>query len=509
MCIFAMLGATARAEVVLSDLFADHMIFQRGAPIRIWGKADAGEKISVAFHGATADGVTASDGTWSVTLPAQAAGGPYTVEIQGTNRLTLQDILVGDVWIASGQSNMDMHLYPQEPWTHGVIDYRNEITAANHPNLRFFTTITEASVKKKDAIHGVWEVCTPQSVANFSAVAYYFAQKVLGETGIPEGVILSAVGSTSVTSWLSPDVARQFTDGPQNLEAAAQKWTEAGPQATSYEAGLPTYYARWKAEHLIPGRTPGNGGPYKGFLFQTSGLYNAMIAPLTAFPVKGFIWYQGESDATNYAAYPEKMKALINSWRMAWGEPDAPFYFVQIACCDTGKHMEAAKATVFSDNWAQERLAQEAVLEIPHTGMAVSADQGDHTTPHYANKKPVGERLALIALNKDYGQNVVYQGPQLDGISSKGNQVTLHFQVGDGALISKTGNILAGFELAGSDSVFHSAIAKIDGSTVVVSSPDVSFPAFVRYGWGSFPKMSLFNRSTLPAPSFLRKIDQQ
>jgi sialate O-acetylesterase len=508
--LYSVLPRYGRADVTVPDLFADHMVFQRGVPIRIWGKAAPGEKVKVTFEKACIESTAATSGDWDVSLPAHAAGGPYKVQIAGKNSISLVDVLVGDVWLASGQSNMDMRLYPQEPWTHGVLNYRDEIAHANYPHIRFFSVIMEAASKPKETVHGVWEECVPDKAANFAAVAYYFSRKINTETGVPIGMLVSAVGATGINCWMDVDVAGKLESNSRALEIRDQKLAAAAPAIESYEKEqLPAYYSQWKKKRSIPGRMTARPDLYKGFIFSVGGCYNAMIAPLTRFPLTGFIWYQGESNAQYPTPYAENQKTLITSWRKAWRHPSAPFYFVQLAANDPVErfNMEPSKATALSDNYGYMRLAQEATLDLPDTGMAVATDQGDRKMVHYGAKKPVGERLALIALNRVYKKKVEYQGPVLQKWSLTEKEIVLYFKTRDGRLVSKSGDNLSGFELAGSDKVFYPATAQIEANTVRVTNPGVNSPVSIRYGWGCFPTLSLYNSADLPAPPFLRQIN--
>lgn len=457
------LGVTAHGAVSVSDLFADHMVLQRGVPLRLWGHADATENVMVTLNGQTATTSADTDGNWKVELPAQKSGGPYTLEITGKNKLELTDVLIGDVWVASGQSNMGMLLYPTPPWTHGVTDYQAEIAAANHPTLRFFKTFNEAAESPKAEIHGVWQTCTPEHAANFSAVAYYFGQSLNTKLNQPIGIIVSAVGSTSIVSWLDQERAMHLPSGPKGLAHAAEKRQAAGAKMNQYrQSELPAYYARSRTDLATSGKLTPHPEPYKGYLFQPSGCYNAMIAPLTRLPITGFIWYQGEGDNTWAAGYTQAFEALIQSWRAAWQESEAPFLFVQISAYDayaSNKKLDPSKPlpAAIADNWPKQRLAQSAALELPRTGMAVSCDFGDHITPHYPDKKPVGERLARLALHLLYGQAIEYHGPIAGKITAQDHALVVPFETGGGQLQGKGAAGLAGFELAGADKIFHPA----------------------------------------------------
>jgi len=297
-----------------------------------------------------------------------------------------------EVWVASGQSNMGMVLYPTPPWTHGVTDWQTEIAAANPPTLRYFKTFIEASETPKAEIHGMWETCTPENAANFSAVAYYFGESLNRKLRVPVGLVGSAVGATSIVSWFDQEHAAQMPSGANGLATAAVRRKEAGPKMQAYRAALPRYYQAAREDRATPGKLTAHPEPYKGYTFQPAGCYNAMIAPLIGLPISGIIWYQSESDNTRAAEYTRDFESLIESWRAAWHQPDAPFLFVQIAAHDAfapNKKLAPSKPlpAQIIDNWPKQRLAQAAALELPRTGMAVSCDFGDHTTPRYPDKR--------------------------------------------------------------------------------------------------------------------------
>jgi len=386
------LCGVARADVSLSDLFADHMVVQADQPIAIWGHATPGEEVSVSLNAQTAKATTSADGKWSAVLPAQKAGGPHVVEITGHNKIVLNDVLVGEVWLASGQSNMSMRVYPTPPWTLGVVDYEKVIAEANHPTIRFFTVYDEASDNPKEEIHGSWQVCNPETAANFSAVAYFFAERLQGDLKTPVGMIVSAVGATSIIQWLAPNAAAEFPGGQRGLDLVAKRRAAATAALKDYEGKLPAYYAGSRKDQAVPGRLTPHLEPYKGHFAQPGGLYNAMIAPLTGFRIKGFLWWQGEGDNSWAAGYTKALKTLIESWRASWKEPDAPFLLVQ-----SGAHVpyppkpsdpSQPDATSSADNWPKLRLAQAAVADlVSHSAVAISCDLG-HPNVHFPNKSP-------------------------------------------------------------------------------------------------------------------------
>lgn len=503
--------ASGRADVSLSDLFADHMVLQADRPISIWGRAAAGEEVSVSLNGQTARAAAAADGKWAVSLPAQKAGGPYEIEITGRNQIVLHDVLIGEVWVASGQSNMNMRVYPTPPWTLGVVDYERVIAAANHPEIRVFTVFDEASDRPKEEIHGRWEVCTPRTVGNFSAVAYFFAERLQGDLKIPVGMIVSAVGATSIIQWLAPGDATEFPGAQRGAELYAKRKAAATDKLAEYEQKLASYYDENRKDRDIPGKLTPHIEPFKGHFGQPGGLYNAMIAPLTAFPIQGFLWSQGESDSAWAAEYRKALQTLITSWRTAWKEPEAPFLIVQAGARVPfpPKPTETTEPAPVSpvDNRAKLRLAQAAVESlVPKSAVIVSCDLG-HPNVHFPDKKPVGNRLALAALKITYGREVEdYRGPIATKASAVNNTLEVEFESPNGRLLSHSGGTLSAFEIAGADGKFWPANAKISGDKVVLSSGFVKSPTQVRYGLSSYPFMSLFDAKGIPARPFVRDV---
>ncbi|MDE1160703.1 MAG: sialate O-acetylesterase [Acidobacteriaceae bacterium] len=458
------------------------------------------QQVSATFDGTTVTAAISSSGAWEVRFPVHDAGGPYVLDVSsGADHLHLQDLMVGDVWLASGQSNMHFTMRPFAPWTEGVLDYEREIAAANNPNVRFFTVPIEASFPEKTEEKGYWQVASPETACNFSAVAYYFAQKVQQQTGVPIGILSAAVGSTSVNSWIAP--SRSDPAKLQHDEAVRHQHV-AG--MATYEASLPAYYAaaREALSSCTGAPVAPHHDPFPNFIFETAGAYNAMIAPLRSFPIKGVIWYQGEADARYSETYADKFRNLVESWRANWHNPDLPFYFVQLANRDF-RAAEIMHHDFREGNFSLLRYQQFNDLSISHTGLAVATDVGDPGLIHPRNKKPVGERLALQALRKTYGLPVIADGPIFQSITVDGDKLVVHFATNGSPLVNRTGSSEpAGFEVAGSDGYFVPALAKLQGDTVVLSSPAVPQPKHARYAWGDDPRLSIYNEAGLPAPSF-------
>jgi len=505
--------STALADVHLSPLFSDGAVLQRGRQIPIWGIADPGESVTVRMNGKQATGTTDGSGRWSAKLPAQEAGGPFDLTVQGKNTVVLHDIVVGEVWVASGQSNMQFPLMTLEP-AHPVYgpQAREVIAAANDPLLRMFTVGRHVSPDKpadaNDLPAGKWQTTTPENAGKFSAVAYYFAAELRKTLNVPVGIIHSSVGGTPAEAWTSQPVMASNPD----FKTSVEKWDkliETFPDAMKIyeEKTLP----EWKAA-VEKAKSEGRPPPKKiyppqgpGHFARPSTLFNGMIAPLIPYGIQGVIWYQGEANSggnllsCSPRTYRTLFPALIKDWRTRWGQGDFSFLFVQLA------NIRAPQTTPVEKGTENIREAQMMALSVPNTGMATAIDLADKENPvniHPHNKREVGRRLSLIALANVYDQNLPsYSGPVFSGFKVEGNQVRLSFTHADGGLVA-AGDKLEGFAISGKDGKFVWGNAKIDGKTVVVSSDQVGAPANVRYGWASNPIGNLRNGAELPAPPF-------
>ena len=496
----------ASATITLSDLFADHMVLQRDAAVKVWGDGDPGGRIAVEVDRAPpvrGETTVGGDGHWSVQLPPMPAGGPYVVRVtDGSNTVVLHDVLVGDVWVAAGQSNMAFRMAPQLPWTLGVLDYPKELAAATEERVRFYTAVNESYLKPEPASHGLWEPCTPATARDFSAVAYYFARRVSTDADVPVGVLVTAVGSTSIKSWMDAD-ALAAVEGRGELDTSAAKLAAAGGDE-AYRRSMVGYRAGVRRSLPVDGPPPPFKEPYPGHQFQPTGFYNGMVAPLQRFPVKGVIWYQGESDATHAGQYPALFAHLVEQWRRQWGEPDLPVYFVQLPNFDPAGEKVKGRAPEQADRlrgtWAAMREAQADCLRVPHTGMAVTIDVGSPDLIHPRDKRPVGDRLALLALAKTYAQPVIATAASLESATADGERLILKF---DGP-IKQTFAPMRGFEVAGADGAYHPATASEDGTGggLVLTSPDVPAPTAARYAWSDVPAVSLFSPGGLPFAPF-------
>jgi sialate O-acetylesterase len=479
----------AYANAVLSPLFADHMVLQRGAPIHIWGKAAPAETISVTFRNDTR-AVSADDiGLWSVYLPPAPAGGPFELTVKGNNTTVLRDVMVGDVWLDSGQSNMEFALKD-------VLNGTAEVAAADHPMIRLMRVTRKASsFPEGDADVRPWEVCSPRTAEGFSAVAYFFARELEGRLAIPIGLIDASWGGTPVEAWMS---LRALSSSAQFMPAFAQ-WSRMNENYTARMLQREKRVRDWQ-EAVARAKAEGKASPPPlpwernlGNSWMPAGLYNAMISPLTPYPIAGVIWYQGESNASPERAplYASMFQTMIRDWRSAWAVGDFPFLFVQLANFKTDS----------MEKWPEVREAQLQTLGITRTAMAVTVDIGDPIDIHPRNKQEVGRRLALAARAIVYGEQIEHSGPLYRTAAPEGSVMRLWFDHATSGLEAKGGR-LKGFEIAGVDRKFMPADARIENATVVVFSALIPEPVYVRYGWADNPECNLCNKEGLPASPF-------
>ncbi len=454
-------------------LFTDGMVLQRDLAVPIWGTADTGEKVTIEFNGQTVS-TTAADGKWIVRLKPVKAGGPFTLKI---NDLTLKNVLVGDVWICSGQSNMQWSVKQST-------DADAEIAKANFPMIRLFSVPrTEINAPQTD-IKSSWQECTSANIAEFSAVGYFFGRDLQKNLNVPIGLIDNAVGGSPAESWMQTELL--------NADEEYKQFHAAYPQALErHKQALEKHKAaveKAKAEGTKPPNAPGP-------LWMPSGLYNGMLAPLVPYAIKGAIWYQGESNAGRAWQYRRLFPTMIRNWRERWGQGDFPFLFVQLAAW-------GPNGTKLGDSdWAELREAQTMTLSLPNTGMASAIDVGTYDDIHPKNKLPVGARLALAARSVAYTQKLVFAGPMYAGMKANGDKITLKFNHTGGGLEAKGGE-LKGFLIAGEDKVWREAKAEIKGKQVIVSSAEVPKPVAVRYAWAKYPTVNFYNKEGLPANPF-------
>jgi sialate O-acetylesterase len=486
-------GSTAlQAAVALASPFTDHAVLQRDQPIPVWGTADAGEQVTVTFNGQTRSVAAGADGRWLVRLDAHPAGGPFEMTVSGTNTIRLSDILVGEVWICSGQSNME--------WTvKNSRDPEQEIAAADFPLIRHFKVEKRTFDTPQTRCNGAWTVCSPATAADYTAVGYYFARKLHQELKVPIGLLNTSWGGTPAEAWTSAPALR----GHAAFAGVFAAWDK---QAENYPAALEKHQqalAKWEAD-AAAAKAAGKPAPQKPrgpqdpktSPHKPAVLYNGMVAPLVPYAVKGAIWYQGESNAGRAGQYHDLLSLMIADWRRSFGQGDFPFYIVQLA------NFMARKPEPGESNWAALREAQYlTTTTVKNTGLATIIDIGEEKDIHPKNKQDVGLRLALNALARDYGKQVVYSGPVFKDMTIDGATAVLTFDHLGGGLVAK-GDKLTGFTIAGEDKKFVWADARIVGDTVVVSAASVAKPVAVRYAWADNPECNLYNKADLPAVPF-------
>ncbi|XHR31250.1 MAG: sialate O-acetylesterase [Chthoniobacteraceae bacterium] len=501
---FSLLAAcAAQAELKLPALFGDHMVLQSGQPVACWGWANPGEKIRVAFTDpagkqlAQAQAVAANgEGRWSLQLPPlpQGSVGKLTIQTDHGETKTIDDVLPGEVWLASGQSNMTRKV--------GTADFPKEVAvlarteaAEARGSIRFFTVVQGGADAPRNETPGKWVVVTPETVVNCSAVAWNFAAKLNRDLKAPVGIILSGYGGTPVESWV-PEEALDAT------LASMPVWKRHANLLASYPEAKAKYdqtFAAWEATNPTPELQKQNAetkprAPY----CETDSrapvrLFNGMIYGLAPYTLQGVLWYQGEENSSRSQEYGELIQALIKSWRGFWGT-ELPFYYVELA----NTHKPQQKPS--EDGWGFIREAQQAALKLPKTAVATAVDLGNGEI-HPWNKKPVGERLAAIALSDVYGKAIPSRSPQFTSFEIQGSVIRVKFDHAEGLRARGDGSV-AGFAITGNGTDWKWADAKIVGESVEVSSKEIPSPTAVRYGWASNPVLSLENQYGLPLRPF-------
>ena len=470
-CALPILAPTLYGEITLPGILASNMVLQRDQPVPVWGWGDPGEIVTISYGGQTARATTRGDRIWEATLPPMpfsARGRSLT--IQGTNKIVLRNVLVGEVWICSGQSNMEWRISQS-------MNAQAEAAAADFPLIRIFDVPGRhvSPVPERTVPGGTWQPCTPESIRNFSAVGYHFGRRIHKELKVPVGLIGSNWGGTRIEPWIPPAGLLSVAE----LAAIAERTA--------------TY---------TPDTKLGGGDP--------AAIYNAMVHPLTPFALRGAIWYQGESNGAEGRSYYHKKHALVNGWRTAFRNDQLAFYWVQLA-----NFRQPNPDPAGGDGWARIREAQTQALDIPHTGMAVITDIGAANDIHPRNKQDVGKRLAQWALHQTYGRkDLVPSGPLYRGFKIEGSTIRVSFDhVGSGLMVGRKEGLrpveevkdanLQHFAVADADMNWHWANATIDGDTILLRSDKVPRPAAVRYAFSMNPRTAnLYNREGLPASPF-------
>ena len=495
----------AFAQVKPASVFGHHMVLQRDMPVPVWGTAKAGEKITLELNGQKQKTKADVAGRWSVVFSPMATGGPYTLKIAGKNTITLTDIYIGEVWLCSGQSNMDMTVAREDRYWCGVYNEQEEVANANYPLIRMFDVDFNPTDEPQTEVNGTWEVVSPQTIGHLSATAYFFARDLYTKYKVPIGLITTAYGASTAEAWVSRPALQSHPQLSFLLEDYTKK---CAAYDTSYTARkkYTAAYTTWKtaaakavAEGKDKPREPKNPDPHRD-QHNPAVLYNGMIAPLVPYAIRGAIWYQGESNGPTARLYDILMETLIATWRKDWKQGDFPFFYVQLA-----NHQALVTDPVKDDPMVWVRDAQLRNLSIPNTGMAVAIDNANPDDPndiHPKNKQAIGKRLALIAQAKVYGEKgLEYSGPLYSRMQVEGNAIRIYFDhVGKALKIQ--GDTLHGFAIAGADKQFVWGTARVDGNAVIVYSPEVKEPVAVRYNWSKNPPGNLYNEAGLPASPF-------
>jgi len=475
------------ADVSLPHIFGDHMVLQRHQANPVWGHADPGEKITVTINGQSHSTVATPDGNWRVKLSSLPAGGPHELIIAGQNTVTFTDVLVGEVWICSGQSNMVRPLSSAD-------NADVEIVTANYPEIRLISVPNVASQAPLGDFAGKWETCSPQTVADFSAIGYLFGRRIHNAVGVPIGLIDNAWGGSAADAWVPRDVLEAEGDYRELLESW-DKTTAAYPDEV-HNAALEKFEA-WQVAGK-PGRTQRAPRDPRQSQQRPANLFNGVLHPTIGYGIRGVIWYQGEANAKRAYQYRDLFPLMISTWRDLWGQGDFPFYWVQLA------DFRAELAEPADSDWAELREAQTMTLSLPHSGQAVITDAGEGRDIHPHDKVTVANRLARLALGNDYGFDLATESPRYTGMKTAGDTITLTFDhVSQDGLYSFDVTDPIGFAIAGADKKFVWAEAKIIGKNQVqVSSPTVPNPVAVRYAWADYPVANLQDRNGLPVTPF-------
>ncbi len=471
--------AQSRADITMSPIFSDHMVLQRDLANRVWGWAQPGEEIAVVIAGQTKKSKAGDDGAWEVKLDPMPAGGPHQLVVEGSSRLEFGDVLVGEVWVCSGQSNMQWPLS-------AAYDADLEAMSADFNQIRLISVPQVGTQDPQKSFDGSWQVCTPEAAAGFSAIGFLYGRILHEALDVPIGLIDDAWGGSACEAWIRRDLLEK---DPQ-FAPLIERWNtmEAEFEKLASASDLTEQQQRRKRE--LEGQMRGNQRP--------SNIYNGVLKPTIGYGIRGAIWYQGESNAGRAYQYRELFPLMIQSWREEWGIGDFPFFWVQLA------DFMAEKPEPGDSGWAELREAQTMTMDrLPSTGQAVIIDIGEGKDIHPKNKLGVARRLARWALATVYGKDIVHRSPQYASMEKKDGSIVLHFNHVPTELITFDVPELRGFTIAGSDHTFVPAEAKIvDKNTIVVSAPGVSDPVAVRYAWADNPICNVYSKEGLPLTPF-------
>jgi sialate O-acetylesterase len=487
-CVFMVM----KANVKPNSLFSDNMILQREVVVPVYGTANDGEKVTVEFCGQKVTTI-AKSGKWKAELQPLKPGGPYQMTIQGNNKITINNILIGDIWVCSGQSNMERQLglrRGQKP----IVNWEQEAASANFPQIRQFNVIKNSTENPVEDTNSKWVVCDPKSVIDFTAVGFFFAREIHKDLNVPIGLLFSAVGGTAIDKWTPREAMLQNPTLKRGVDIFYKTIKTFETDLANFRKDSVALIEKWKVETEIananktalPRKPQSPIHPYLSG--RCGGYYNGMIAPLQQYKVKGVLWYQGEADRNQAKQYRIMFPLMISEWRKGWDIEKMPFLFVQIAPkFDYTPEIREAQMLTFKND--------------PHTSMAVLADCGDSLDSHPALKQPVGHRLALGAKAIAYGQKITYSGPIYKSMKVVGNAIEVEFDFVGKGLEAKNGE-LKDFEITGDNKEYVPAKAIIKGDKIVVSAEGVNNPKAVRMGWCNYPHINLFNKDGLPASSF-------
>jgi sialate O-acetylesterase len=490
--IFATATTAANAQLALPAIFGDHMVLQRGGPIPVWGTADAGAEVTVTLYKATQTTTAGIDGKWRLDLPSHPASGPHEMTVQTEEaQQVFTNVMIGEVWVCSGQSNME---WPIER----IDDADLELHSANFPNIRLITVKRNAAQEPLDDFEGNWQVCSAQTLEDFSAVGYFFARRIHQATGVAVGLIDNSWGGSAAEAWLPRETLEadpQYAALMNWWEQLMSTYTEPDYQAdrTAAQAKIAEWSKAGKRgpRPSIP-RDDRNGQR------RPANIYNGMVHPLLGYGIRGVIWYQGEANSQRAYQYRELFPLVIETMRERWGQGDFPFYWAQLA--DFRDEVSAPEDSA----WAELREAQTMTLDrLDNVAQAVIIDAGEGRDIHPRDKQTVGDRLARIALGRDYGIPVAYQSPRMKSVEFNGNKAVVTFDHVDGSLYTFDVREPIGFSIAGEDQQFVFAQGKLVGNDQVeVWSPNIEKPVAVRYGWAENPVVNLYDKAGLPATPF-------
>lgn len=474
----------------MPNIFGSHMVLQRDMATPVWGKASPGETVSIEIGEQRHSTTTNADGMWRVALDPVPAGGPYTMTVQGSNTLTFEDVLFGDVWFCSGQSNMQWSINNSN-------NTRVEIVSANYPEIRLLQIPNRGTQEPQENFKGQWDVCSPETVPNFSAVGYFFGRRIHQATGIPIGLVRNAWGGSSIEAWIDRETLEadgEFEGLLAHRDKAVEGYTDAlhAQKVADYKA----QQAEW--EQTKQGKRPRAPHDPRYNQHRPANIYNGVLYPTIGYGLKGVIWYQGESNAWDAKNYQKLFPLLITTMREDWGQGNFPFYWVQLA--DFMGHQQPNERST----WAELREAQTMTLNaIPNVGEAVIIDTGEGNDIHPRDKQTVANRLVRHALNNEYGFAMAHHSPRFREMNVEGNKARIQFDYVAQGLYAHDTKELKGFAIAGADQQFVWAEARISGEDrVEVWSNTVAQPVAVRYAWSNNPEANLKDRSGLPATPF-------